>query len=300
MSKKTEQQKGYGLLPTPEDDRDFSLAGVFGAIELTTIPLEDWVVTTPLEIKDQGSTDMCTAYSLCAVSEDQEGVPLDPGFVFAMIKRERGEYLQWGADLRSGVKVATKVGFLKRGDNPQDFGQKPRNFIANWKNWPLNLLLPKAKAHIKESFFKVDGPYDTFDNMRAALWQHQSDKRSIYTGCVWQSAWNGVAAGVVPKRVTSAGVGHAFKVFGQKIINGEPYLMVQNSFGTDSGDNGIFYFPRMIVNRYFTFGAYMLIDMPRTVAENLDNLAKGRIRKKESIIITFLKWLLRTPYHDRN
>ena len=292
----------YGLLPTPDDERDFSLGGVFGTIAIETVPIGDWQVSTPLEIKNQGRTDMCTGYSLVAVSEDQEGVPLDPGFAFAMIKRERGEVNQYGASLRDGVKVAVNTGLIKVGDNPDDFSNENRNFIANWRNWNLGVLLPKAQEHRKQSYFKVDGPNDNFDNIRAALWQHRAEKRSIYTGCIWQNTWTNSPGGVISKKAGAGSFGHAFKVFGVKYFKGEPYLMVQNSYGTDVGDGGIFYFPRNIVNSYFTFGSYMFKDMPIDVAKDLNGqaVAEGwtNFEPKRNLlkeVIDVFRWLLKKP-----
>lgn len=274
MTKKIKNKKlklGGGLLPTPKDGRDFSLGGVFGVIDIKTVPNSDFMVATPLEIKDQRDLDFCTGYSLAAVSEDQEGVALDPAFVFAMIKRERGEWQSWGADLRSGCKVATKVGFIAKGDNPEDYSGKSRNFLANWNNWNnLDDLLKIATKHVKQSYFKVDGSYDTFDNFRAALWQHRAEKRSIYTGCVWRSNWTYAKGGIIPKTAGTASVGHAFKICGQKNINGELHLVVQNSYGTDVGDGGLFYFPRSVVNRDFNFGGYIFKDMPTEIAKDLN------------------------------
>lgn len=264
---KDETQLQFGLQPTPYDPRDFPLGGVFGGVKPEDIPNVDFMVSEPLEIKDQGRSDFCTGYSLASVSEDQEGVMLDSGFVFTLIKRYQGNWKSWGGDLRSGCKVATKIGFIELGQNPMDFGAKPRDFIANWNNWPLDHLLMLAEKHRKESYFAVDGPYDTFDNLRSALYTHRADKSSIYTGCTWKNGWLYTPGGVIPKTKFAGGVGHAFKVCGQKIINGVPHLVVQNSFGEDVGDHGLHYFPREVVNRDFNFGAYMFKDMPREDAE---------------------------------
>ena len=267
---------GGGLLPTPPDSRDFSLAGVFGAIDVKSIPNEDFFVGEPT-IKNQGRTDLCTAFSACLVSEYQEEIELSPEFFFSQIKKIRGEYKQWGADLRSGCKAAQEVGFLARMDAPFSLADKGRDFLANWKNWP-DELLPLAKKHVKESFFKVDGPYDNFDNIRVALWQNKGQKRAIYTGCVWRDGWTFSAGGVIPKSNVAKSFGHAFAIDGQKIINGVPYLRVPNSAGDSVGDKGFFYFPREVVNRDFNFGSYMFIDMPPAIAKELnDKAVKGEM-----------------------
>lgn len=258
----------YGLQPTPEDPRDFALGDVFGYGDIAEVPNEDFMAAAPLEIKDQRGSDMCTGFSLTSVSEDQEGVILDPGFTFAMIKRLQGDWRSWGGDLRSGCKVATKIGFLEKSETPFDFLRNGRNFVANWNNWPAELI-ESAKKHKKESFFKITGDYDTFDNLRIALWQNKDENRSIYTGCLWKGAWNSAPEGVVPKTIHLGGIGHAFKLCGQRMISGVPYLVIQNSYGDDSGDKGYFYFLREVVNRDFNFGAYMFKDMPKEEAKSI-------------------------------
>lgn len=260
--------RGYGLQPTPDDARDFELNDVFGAPASLDVPNEDFMVVAPLGIKDQRASDMCTAFSLAAISEDQEGIALDPNFTFAMIKKMQGDWRGWGGDLRSGCKVATKIGFIESGQNPFDYYKEGRNFVANWNNWPATMA-PLAQIHRKESYFKVTGAFDVFDCLRQALWSNRGDKSSIYTGCIWRPGWTGSIGGIISKEVRTGGVGHAFKVFGQKMINDEPYLMVQNSFGADVGDAGVFYFPREAVNRNFNFGAYMFKDMPKEEAKDI-------------------------------
>lgn len=269
-----------GLLPTPHDPRDFSLGALGGLMDPNLIPNETYIVAEPLAIKNQGPTDYCTAFAACAVSEDQEGVLLDPAWFFAQIKKIRGEYGQWGADLRSGCKAAQKVGFLEESESPFGLENKTNDFLRNWNNWPADLY-PKAQKHIKKSFFKVEGPYDTFDNIRAALWQNRGYRRSVYTGCLWKSDWTDAEKGIIPKgKLNCRSFGHAFKVSGQKIIDGVPYLVVVNSAGDSRGHAGLYYFPREVVNRDFTFGAYMFIDMDPEVAKNLNDQYIGRIEEE--------------------
>ncbi|QGH73117.1 MAG: cysteine protease [Podoviridae sp. ctviO18] len=280
-----------GLIPTPVDERDFSLGGLMGKMELP--PLKDFVVTEPLMIKDQeedGLDDGCTGYSLAAVSEDQEGVLLDPGFTFAMIKKTQGTWQSWGGDLRSGCKMAQKIGFIEVGANPLDFGGKSRDFIANWKNWPLDVLLPKAEFHKKESYFNVlDSGYDTFDDIRAALWNNKDQMQSVYTGCVWRQGWLFTKDGII--KPSEGGVGHAFKVAGQVIIKGVPYLVVVNSYGSDAGKGGLHFFSREIVNKEFTYGAYQFNDMPRIVAEE-------ELKKKGLLVETLEDKQITNPFRS--
>lgn len=270
MEKKKEKKVLGGLNPTPPDERDFPLGAVYGNPDIP--PLVDFEVAEQ-RITDQeedGVDDGCTGYALAGVLEGHEGVPLDPGFLFAMIKRAMGRWEGYGGDLRSGCKVAVEVGAAEVGDNPSDFSGKGRDFIANWKNWALDILLPKAQKHRQASFFRVTGKYDRFDNARAALWAHRDSRSLIYTGVVWRDGWLRASGGVIRGDVVSAGTPHCIRLSGQKVINGVPYIVVPNSYGTDVGDQGKHYFSRETFNREFTFGEFIFKDIaPEKVKEIL-------------------------------
>lgn len=267
---------GGGLLPTPEDNRDFSLAGVFGSVSPASVPIGDFFVGTPLKIKNQHSSDLCTAFSACTVSEYQEGVELNPEFFFAMLKRQRGEFTEWGGDLRSGCKAAQKIGFIEQTEAPFTLEDKERNFIANWNNWPV-ALQGLAQKHVKKSFFVVDGPNDTFDNIRVALWQNRALKRAVYTGCLWRPGWTNAPKGIIPNRLIAGGFGHAFTIDGVKYFSGAPYLRIVNSAGDGVGDNGFYYMSREVANRELTYRSYMFIDMEVEVAKELNEKALNGI-----------------------
>lgn len=256
---KKQFKMGFGLLELPPDSRDFSLGAVFGRIPIEEVPDTDFIVSEPLKIEDQKRTDFCTGFAVSSVSEDQEGIDLDPLFAFAKIKQVRGEFDLWGANLRDACKAAVKFGFIKKEDSPFTL-EKGRDFLANWKNWPKELD-EKALEHRKASYFAIDGYKDLFDAIRASMWQHRAEKRSILVGCRWEDEWTPAEGGIIPKNPGTEGSGHAFKIFGQKVINGELYLVAQLSNSGSIGDKGIFYFPKEVIIRKLTFGAYMFKDL---------------------------------------
>ena len=257
-----------GMRSTPNDKRDFSLTKVFGALDPINVPNQDFFVGNP-KIKNQGSSDLCTAFAGTLASEYQEGVILSPEWFFAMIKKMRNEFKSWGADLRSIMKAATKVGFLEQKDAPFTLKDKARDFVANWKNWSVSLL-PLARKHAKKSFFKVDGKNGTFDNIRVALWENRGQRQAVITGCTWRQSWTYAKGGVIPKGASKKQYGHAFVVDGQKMIKDVPHLRVPNSGGVNIGDGGFFYFPKEVVNRDFRFKKYILIDMDPVKAKKLN------------------------------
>lgn len=260
-------KKGYGLLPLPKDDRDFSFGGTFTLPKLSELP-DEYEVETVRFMKDQNGTDMCSAYALSAVSEDQEDVALSPFYTFAKIKEIMGGDLsEWGADLRSACKAATTYGFLEvRGVLPVPTSND-RDDIVN-RDWSIEDRNFAGKKHAKKSYFNVDGHYDMFDNMRATMWKMQEEDRSIFTGITWRPSWDLKPGGVIKDYdKNESGYGHAIKIFGWKIINGETFLMAQLSNGTLIGDGGIFYLSREIINTKCTFGAYTFADLPREDVE---------------------------------
>lgn len=199
---------------------------------------------------------MCHSFAGCAVAEDQDGVDLSPEWLAAQVYKLNGTG-DVGSNLRSVCKTLCGYGDIKKSIAPFSIDTHSREFLADWKNWPHELN-DKALDYLKKSYFRVDGPHDLFDDMRLTLWDNRAEKRSILTGTWWYLAYNGSA--IIPKTATGERGAHALKVCGWKKINGETYLIAQNSWGKLVGDNGLFYFPREVVNRDFTFGSFTFKD----------------------------------------
>ena len=262
------KNKGYGLNPTPEDRRDFPNVPVFGFASPAELP-DTYTVSTPLIIKDQTDTDMCSAFALTAVSEDQERVALDPAYTFFKTKQIMGgDVDSWGADLRSACKSSTRKygGFLpmsRYGGNVPVFNSVARDRAArgddfkNTDDWV-------AKKYSKQTYFAVVGERDAFDNMKSALWRTRDEERSIFTGIDWNPLWNRAKLGRVEKVTDGQTYGHAVKMFGWEL---EDWGVFQLSNGKEIGDGGIFTLHRDVINRFCTYGSFTVMDLPRDVAE---------------------------------
>lgn len=256
-----------GLLPLPPDTRDLALGSLFRVVPIADVPLEDFVVSIPLLIKNQGDTDLCTAYTVTSVSEDQESIALSPEFQFAKIKQLLGNTEGWGADLRTACKSATAIGSITSTlaeSYMHSKGIDTRDAIADWNNWPADFDNIAAE-HRKCSYLTVEGP-SLFDAIRSALWTHRAEHRTVAVGAKWRPEWTVAKDGYIPESYGTEGFGHAFKIFGQKMRNGVPYLVAQLSNGIEIGDQGIFYFPKDIVDREFVYGAFMFKDITPAVA----------------------------------
>lgn len=242
----------------PPDIRDIDFGKIHTIPELDNIP-DEFIVAKPLKIKHQGGTDFCTAFAGTAVSEDQEAVELDPLWQFAQIKRIMGD-MGWGADLRSAAKSFKEYGSIEQKDAPYAVDQA-RNIIADWKRYNTNLE-GKAYKHKKESYqFITPSKYDLFDTIRATLWYNRDKKQTIVTGVKWCAEWTQAQDGFIDKTGTPT-EGHAIKIFGATIKRGQQCLIVQNSYGHNSGDDGLYYFTREVINSGFKYGALTFTDMP--------------------------------------
>jgi len=284
-----------GLLALPPDSRDFALGALFSHAKVSEVPEHSFIVATPLFMKNQKDSDLCTGYTITSVSEDQEGLELSPHFQFAMTKKKKGSIDEWGADLRTACKSATDPGsiphnealkYLKeKGINPEN-----RDEVANWENWSPSLS-SLANKYRKQSFFSLENinAKDTFDKIRVALWTHRLERRTIAVGALWRESWTNARMGVIPTQYEEQGFGHAFKIFGQKLIDGEMHLMAQLSNGTDIGDYGIFYFPRVVVNREFNYGQFMFKDIDPDQAK--DYMKRG-IKFDDSFLVQIIKLFL--------
>jgi len=242
-----------GLLPTPKDARDFQLGQVFRLPKLEELPEE--FELSMLSLKDQGGSDMCTAYMSTYMSEIQEGVELNPLFSFAASKAISGNPDVWGQDIRTALKAHVEYGALEEKVSP--YRNPDEQNARKLEVWARELI-DQAREHRKRSYFKITGPYGAFDNIRASIWLMRSIPRAVGFGLVW--GWDPVPA-IIPNNYPD-GFGHAITAIGWKKIEGETYLVIQNSYGSRFGDQGRHFFPREVINKYVAvYGAYMFIDM---------------------------------------
>lgn len=238
-----------GLLKLKKDPRDFSHHKSFGSV--VSIPEEFQIGQE--NINDQLTTDLCTAESSSEVSGDLFTQDFSPEYTFAKEKQILGNPVDYGADLRTACKAGKQYGYLPKTSSPFTLADKGRAFIADYKNWPSELDQIAAQFKIG-GYFSVDGPYDTFDNVCAAMFSQQ---KTILAGSNWYSMWEAAPGGVIPETYdTNFGTLHAYKIFGRHLIGNVPYLMIQNSEGQNVGNNGVYFMSRAVANRELTEGLY--------------------------------------------
>lgn len=286
-----------GLLKTPVDKRDLKHNKYFGGFNINQLPANFYDEEYP-KIKNQKDTDFCTGFASAAVSEEQEGVELSPEFIYAMGKKISGDGIsEWGADLRTICKVHTKIGAIEQKEAKYTVETQTRNFLANPMSWKD--VEDFAVKHQKKTYLRIDtGVYDTFDNVRVALWLHKDDvdKKAVFCGIDWFPEMT-VQGGVMPNRRMGVDIGdgqpqgHAIKIRpkGWKTINGQLYLIIQNSWGEEYGDKGLFYIPRTLFNQVNAFyGAFMFVDMTPDDVKQMTSLYQQALNILQQIF-----WLMK-------
>lgn len=267
------------LHPLTKDPRDYSHSTVFGSVVVNDLPTKDFLVSVPLEMKNQEInylSDFCTSYAAASVDEDMDQVIMVPEWTFAQAKyilsqtQGVGVIGTFGVNLRDISNAAVAYGFLPRLYDPfkcDTMDRPARDILANWIEWPVGLY-NHAAPYKKASYFFVDGPHDLFDNIRATLWKHLGERNSVIVGALWRQSWNNAPDGIIPEVYEPQGSGHAFKICGQKTINGQIYLVAQLSEGVNFGDKGFCYFSRAVVNRELaTYGAIIFTHLPPDTAQ---------------------------------
>lgn len=263
--------RNTGLKPTPKDKRDYSLHRNFGSPQLPQLPDEFFIEGDVEGPRDQGVSLFCTAYTVTENNSDIDGVPYDENYQAAMTGRVQGEMIINGADLRSAVSAPTKYGLLPKNFAPYQWQRDGQNIAADWTKYSQSVI-DEAKKHLAPAYFSVDGPYDAFDNIRVAVWNHKP-KRGVMVGTPWLSSFNVGPDGIVPK-ITSGTIAswHAWDIKGYKIINGTKYLVARQWEGENWGDKGYCYFDRETINHLFSIPGsaafmyqYAQTDTPDTV-----------------------------------
>ena len=266
-----------GLCELSEDLRDFPLGAVFGIAK--DLPQEFLVSgTDKLKVKNQGGSDLCSAYATCYASELQELVELNPEFNFAFSKKLSGDIDAWGQNLRHASKALVEFGSVEQLDYLK--GWKGKGTTRDWKNWGADLIY-LAEEHKKKSYFRADlGIGNKFDLIKSALYKNNS---AVISGLEWKPEYTYIKNGII-KPSQSSGFGHAVVLLGWKIIDSEEYLIIHNSIG-DLGDNGRWYLPKNMVDE-LRFGNYQFVDLPR---EEVEFMLKNNIQITDNWIVKLYK-----------
>lgn len=272
-----------GLQPTVPDSRDFKLGAITDLPKLSELP--DNFLLPGIKIKDQRQTDFCTQFAACGMSELQEGVSLSPEWTFAMAKAFNNNVESYGEDLRTALAIHIKKGSVEASAVPFSVENKDKDFLRRLENYPNGLGM-SAIQHMKASYIKVEGPYDSFDDIRATIWKYRAEKRGVAMGCIFSWA----ADDKILDTIDDDAGGHAMYYAGWATIKGVMYLIVVGSYGEEAGDNGFYNMSRAVVNHYEKmYGAYMFSDL---TPEQVKFMIQNGIKDRDNFVIQMYKQVI--------
>lgn len=213
----------------------------FGTANIATLPTDLLFLSAVL---DQGQLPACTAYAATAVRDSMKNKLYDPQIQWDEELQFMGNPNADGAnDTRVPMAVGVEIGFV-----------------------PLGSPLPTDNASAWYAVTQNNG-FDLFDSIRMAMFQTQNP---LLLGLTWMNEWTAALGGMIQDNGQIVDGGHCVKIAGWKFLNGNPYLVIQNSWGTDAGDNGLFYFPREVVNACFGgFGIFYFSDTDNPTIKTL-------------------------------
>lgn len=248
--------KGTGLLLKRHTSRKrYSSSKTLGSVPVNQLPDEYLLVSRVL---DQGFYNTCTAFSAVAARESRTGKGYVPQYFFAQEMAQQGVVSLGGVDLKTLLKTGAERNSFLSLYYKTSLADATDSEFADPRNWPDF----SSVAEKEEKYFWCDGfGLDMFDRVRIAMWVNRDRKVTVLAGARWHYQWN-VATGIIPETYNSPIGGHAFKIAGWKQINGQPHLVIQNSWGMDDGDSGLFYMSRTVANKALTYGAGYWLDLP--------------------------------------
>lgn len=246
------QRLRFQQMPWKHDARSrrYSHSRTFG----TSLTLPKSLDRNPGPTTDQKYTLRCTGYGNAANGYFIHGEAMHPDWAAAKVGRKQGRSVDTnGGDPNATMKSERDDGFLPLIASQLSLATHGAQATA-WDKWPAHLDATAAKYDTAVAFFKVDGPLDTFDNIRVAIWKAYDPATKRGPGVdafgTWYEEWTTAYRGIIPTSyITFAGY-HRYVFFDWCRIGDTEYLKAKNSYGP-LGDNGVYYFPREVVNREF-------------------------------------------------
>lgn len=205
-------------------------------------------------IYDQGPTLRCTGYGNAFEGYLIHGIPMNPDWSAHKIGQKQGRSVDInGGDPNACMKSQRDDGYLPLTASDRSwraYGIRD----TDMNKWDTKLDEIAKKYDRAVGFFRVDGPFDTFDNIKSAIIKEFDPKTGRGQGVdafgTWYHDWSTAPRGVVPTDYSIFAGYHRYVFFDFCAIGNKEYLKAKNSYGS-SGDNSIYYFPREVVNREF-------------------------------------------------
>jgi C1A family cysteine protease len=235
---KTTATRTYGWVPDVGDQRDHFVS-VTAPIKLpASVDLRS--ICPP--VYDQGQLGSCSANAIAAAFDIERHIQgqsyMTPSRLFIYYNERVLEHTvssDSGAQLRDGIKTLRANGAAPESLWPyliKKFKSKPS--AAAFKTALKNEALAYARVPAVESSIKtvLAGGHPVIIGF--TVYESFESEQVAETGIMPLPSFGEQAVG-----------GHAVLVVGYKTVNGDPYWIVRNSWGSGWGDAGCFYMPEV-------------------------------------------------------
>lgn len=235
-----------GLRRVPFDPRYYSHRHTFGSVVGTLPPTLGRV---PVSIKDQGTTNYCTAFATSSAAEYHEKMLLSPEYSTAKEGEYQGSPIYGGTSPTVALETGRRYGFLPFEQSPLRFDKDGWITPARWQNYPPHLD-GQAITHRQDSYYKVGASYDAIKN---ALFQAKDENSVVIMFGKWFQEFNEVDnTGIVKKPTSQYVTLHAYIFYDWMMCaDGKERLKAQLSQGQNFGDRGTLYFDRDCITATF-------------------------------------------------
>lgn len=210
---------------------------------------------------DQLYSEFCTAFGEATSNGYEQDQDFSGEFQTAAEGKYLGSPIINGADPYPSMQATTIVGSLIASRSPFNLADKGDVFIADWSNWAADLFTAALPYKSTLTPYYIDGPFDTFDNIRDALYQAflAKEKGVVKAFGFWYASWNSQAQNSAlkgrlqcPPLTESPVSRHRYTFIDFDVdAKGEPVLVAALTQGSDFGDRGFLYFDRATINQVF-------------------------------------------------
>jgi hypothetical protein len=280
--------ENLGHLPSPKDNRDFTIDKVNKVIGYAAapIPVPYFTDLSKIPVLMQSHQPACVSHVTSAgmMFQDNGAYSFDysPRFLHALCKKEDGVPDQDGTYYRQAFKEAQTYGVADNAQFPNDVALP----LADYKDASL---IPKsaydvAKDRKIKSYVMLTDL--SFAAIKQAIYQNKLVLLGVKLGQEWWTATNGITswlpADILPLRPPASIVsGHAVLAYGYD----EKYIYIRNSWSTDWGQNGTGYFG--IEYNPFIQEAWTFMDLAPEVVANL----KTQLSLAQRILQLLSDWI---------
>ena len=262
-------KKSFGAIFSPKDIRDYKLKDTVASA--INFPQTFRLVKMP--VKNQEDKPTCVAFSLAGLieyhnkKETGKNIRFSTDFIYG--NREADDYRGDGMVVREALKSVQKYGDVTYADMP---GNNNVNVAISKVSKQIDVLKDKAYPNRISTYFKIK----SISDLKYALFNYGP----VVAGMLWYDGADIDKNNVYQYDVNNSYSAHAVLIVGWD----KDYIIVQNSWGRNWGDNGYFKIP---ISEYknIIYEAYGITD-------DIVNISKPNIvvKKLSPLINAFLNF----------